>query len=111
MIMPTPERGDGREVVAGRAPWMHAAGIEHGADDACRLQQPPVADAVVPDVAAIGAGEPDEAGGTTGRDVGREVVDGDARAVALCESGDTDDGVVLHPSGLLRGRRHHLRAG
>ena len=82
-------------MVAGGAAGMHAAGVEHGADDAGRVAQPGVADAVVADVAVVGPGEPDhhphggrlagavradEAGDAAGGDVERQVVDGEAAA-------------------------------
>ncbi len=88
-------------MVAGGPAGVHAAGVEHRADDPRRLQQPGVADAVVADVAAVGSGETDhhphggrlagavradEAGDPPGRDLEGHVVDGDAVAVVLGES-------------------------
>ena len=88
------------EVLARRPPRVHAPRIEDGADDAGRVAQPGVADAVVADLAVVGPGEadhhphgrrlagavrPDEAGDPPGCDVERQVVDGDPSAVVLGE--------------------------
>jgi hypothetical protein len=94
------EVGHGVEVVARRSTGVHAAGIEHRADDPCRAEQLWVADASVADLAAVrpreadhhphggrlaGAVRSDEAGDTAGGHLEREVVDHEARAVPLGE--------------------------
>ena len=94
------ERGGRPEVVPGGAARVHAACIEHRADDACGPQESRVRDAVIADVTVVGAREPDhhphrrrlagavradETGDSAGRDLEAHVVNGDAVAVVLRE--------------------------
>jgi hypothetical protein len=80
---------------------VHAACIEHRADDACGPQQSRVRNAVIADLAVVGTRQPDhhphrrrlpgavradESGDPAGRDVEAHLVDGDAVAVVLGES-------------------------
>ena len=101
--------GHGPEVVSSGVAGVHAAGIEHGADDAGRVSEVVVADAVVADLAVVGVGEPDhhphrgrlagsvradEAGDAAGGDVECQVVDGGAVAVVLGDFVDGDHEVA-----------------
>ena len=101
--------GHGPEVVAGGVAGVHAAGVEDGADQAGRVPEVGVADAVVADLAVVGAGEPDhhphrgrlagsvradEAGDAAGGHGEGQVVDRGALAVVLGDSVDGDHEVA-----------------
>ena len=95
------ERCGRPEMVPGCPAGVHAACIEHRADDACGPQKSRVRNAVIADVAVVGTREPDhhphrrrlagavradESGDSSGRDIEAHLVDGDAVAVVLRES-------------------------
>src|SRR5690606_7227969 len=92
--------GHGPQVVAGGVAGVHAARVEDGADQAGRVPQVGVGDAVVAHLAPVGAGEPDhhaprgrlagsvradEAGDAAGGHGEGQVVDGGPLAVVLGE--------------------------